>query len=99
MANCPWSPNATCNTKLFSDPKSAFIIGSNAPDRREYIDIIIEILREFDLEPNFALDLNQYNGKLAFCTNICSYTYKYLYVLIQSRSVVVKEFVMSKRWG
>jgi len=69
---CPWSPNATCNTRLFSDPNSAFIIGSNADDRREYIEIIKNSLKEFNLESNFALDLNQYNGKHAFCTNICS---------------------------
>ncbi|HEC38168.1 hypothetical protein LCGC14_0931310 [marine sediment metagenome] len=68
---CPWSPNATCRTELFSDLKSAFIIGSNDPSRREYIETIKEVLREFDLEPNFALDLSQYNGKNAFCTNIC----------------------------
>ncbi len=72
MVDCPWSPNASCNTKLFSDLDSAFIIGSNSLDRREYIDMIIEVLREFELEPSFALDLNQYNGKQAFCTNICS---------------------------
>lgn len=72
MVNCPWSPHASCNTKLFSDSKSAFIIGSNSPDRREYIDMIKDVLKEFKLEPNFALDLNQYNGKQAFCTNICS---------------------------
>lgn len=72
MVNCPWSPYASCDTKLFSDLNSAFIIGSNSPDRREYIDMIIEVLKEFKLEPSFALDLNQYNGKQAFCTNICS---------------------------
>ncbi|KKN47371.1 hypothetical protein LCGC14_0663640 [marine sediment metagenome] len=72
MANCPWSPNASCNTELYSDPNSAFIIGSNSPDRREYIEMIKEVIREFNLEPNFALDLNIYNGKQAFCTHICS---------------------------
>ncbi len=72
MVNCPWSPNASCNTELFSDPNSAFIIGSNSTDRREYIEMIKEVINEFNLEPNFALDLNQYNGKQAFCTHICS---------------------------
>ena len=41
--NCPWSPNASCNTDLFSDGKSAFIIGSNADDRRPYIDAIKDL--------------------------------------------------------
>jgi len=71
MVNCPWSPHALCNTELFSDLNSAFIIGSNSPGRREYIDMIKEVLKEFKLEPSFALDLNQYNGKQAFCTHIC----------------------------
>ncbi|KKK66470.1 hypothetical protein LCGC14_2963770 [marine sediment metagenome] len=72
MVNCPWSPHASCNTEIFSDVNSAFIIGSNSPDRREYIDMIKDVIKEFNLEPRFALDLNQYNGKQAFCTNICS---------------------------
>ena len=72
MVNCPWSPNASCTIELFSDLNSAFIIGSNSPDRREYIEMIKEVIIEFNLEPIFALNLNQYNGKQAFCTNKCS---------------------------
>lgn len=68
---CPWSPNAACIIPLFSDEHSAFIIASNADDREPYREAIKDILREFNLDPIFALDLNQYNGKQAFCTHIC----------------------------
>lgn len=70
-AKCPWSPNASCNTELFSDPKGVFIIGSNDEDRKEYIEQIKEVIKEFGLKPSFAKDLNAYNGKQAFCSNIC----------------------------
>jgi len=36
LDNCPWSPNASCPVELFSDINSAFIIGPNVPDRRQY---------------------------------------------------------------
>ncbi len=68
---CPWSPNAACITPLFSDEHSAFIIASNADDREPYREAIKEVIREFELEPIFALDLDRYNGKQAFCTHIC----------------------------
>ncbi|HEC37229.1 hypothetical protein LCGC14_0578620 [marine sediment metagenome] len=60
MVKCPWSPNASCDIELFSEINNAFIIGSNSPDRREYIEMIKEVLEEFNLIPNFALDLKDF---------------------------------------
>lgn len=88
--NCPWSPNASCHIELFSDINRAFIITSNAPDRDPYREAIKEVFREFKLEPNFAYDLNEYNGKVAFCTHICGQIRKARVIIADLSGTTIK---------
>ncbi|MFX1238562.1 MAG: hypothetical protein ACFE8P_12685, partial [Promethearchaeota archaeon] len=69
---CYWTPSATCRVALGSEPNKIFIIGSNATDRREYIEKIMNSISSLELEPRFALDLKRNNGYYAFCRNICT---------------------------
>ncbi len=69
---CYWSKVRSCNKDLFEDQDKVFIIGSCDSSRKEYIDIIINLVREYNLEPIFAERLDENNNLDAFCENICS---------------------------
>lgn len=71
--DCYWSKSSKCIIDLYQNEKDIFIIGSNAQDRREYIDIIKNVILEFNLNPIFAIDLRDNNNLLAFCNNICTH--------------------------
>ncbi len=68
---CNWNPSIICPFELTSEPENVFIIGSNADDRRDFIDKIINTVEICGLTPRFAADLNENNGYDAFCQNIC----------------------------
>lgn len=71
--DCYWSNSSKCTIDLYQNEKDIFIIGSNAEDRREYIDIIKNVIEEFKLNPIFAIDLKDNNNLQAFCNNICTH--------------------------
>lgn len=71
--DCYWSNYSKCTIDLYQNEKDIFIIGSNAEDRRECIDIIKNVIEEFKLNPIFAIDLKENNNLQAFCNNICSH--------------------------
>jgi len=70
--DCYWSKYSKCTVDLHQNKKDIFIIGSNAQDRREYIDIIKIVIKELNLNPIFAIDLKDNNNLQAFCNNICA---------------------------
>lgn len=73
LHDCNWSKSSKCTIDLHQNEKDVFIIGSNSEDRREYIEIIKNAIKEFDLNPIFAINLRDNNNLLAFCNNICTY--------------------------
>ncbi len=79
---CYWSPKSLCTIQLNGNENEIFVIGSNDPSRREYIDMIMDVIRDFNIKPIFAVDLREHNNFKAFCTNICSY-------IIGSRLLIV----------
>jgi hypothetical protein len=69
---CIWSSIRSCHKDLFEDQDKIFIIGSCDPSRKLYIDMISDIIKEYDIEPVFAETLDENNNLDAFCENICS---------------------------
>lgn len=53
---------------------TAFIIASNDPSRIDMLNTIKKTIKEFNLEPKFAIELEENNNLTAFCDSICAYT-------------------------
>ncbi|KKL92290.1 hypothetical protein LCGC14_1886160 [marine sediment metagenome] len=73
LHDCYWSKSSKCIIDLYQNEKDVFIIGSNAEDRREYVEIIKNVIEDFKLNPIFAIDLKDNNNLQAFCNSICTH--------------------------
>ena len=71
--DCYWSNSRSCNIALNKFEGTAFIIASNDPSRIDILNIIKKTVKEFDLEPKFAIELEENNNLSAFCDSICAY--------------------------
>lgn len=70
---CYWSNARSCNISLNTYEGIAFIIASNDPSRIELLNKLKNIIKEFDLEPKIAVELEENNQLSAFCDSICAY--------------------------
>lgn len=52
---------------------TVFIIASNDPSRIDIINMIKKTVKEFNLEPKFAVELEENNNLTTFCDSICAY--------------------------
>lgn len=71
--NCYWSKSSACLIEINQNENNVFIIASNDLSRSEYIERIKKLLKEFNLNPIFAIDLTGNNNLQTFCNNICTH--------------------------
>ncbi len=71
--DCYWRRAGSCTTPLDKFNNIAFIIASNDPSRIDIINKIKKTIKEFNLEPKLAVELEENNNLSAFCDSICAY--------------------------
>lgn len=71
--DCYWSNSRSCNIAINKFEGTAFIIASNDPSRIDILNKIKKTVKEFNLDPKFAIELEENNNLTAFCDSICAY--------------------------
>ncbi len=93
---CYWTKDSYCGVELHEKDDEIFIIGSCNSTRREYIDKIIDTVKnKFKMKAVFAEDLSQHNGYKAFCSNICSPLISSTLVIVDLSAVLTNIYCSS----